>query len=351
VDCVTPRVTLELLLHGNDNKTMEPSHWEAWRDGLVRKWTNLNIVNGLVIGAVSTLLFGSYTFSGGAFAFGVASLLSSLICIGFGVGLIYVLGDVSGHTLRLIALRYPTLFLIALSIPQSWGGISFATFFITTCIIGFQANKGPYLIFGLCLTIFLLGLHIIGFIILFRKNIHDGALCVPEPEFDGEKGPANGPTNPSGPTQNTAPTTAPSAAISVGVSTMNVSSTGAAVASAASAITTATATATATGVTSNGGHGRIASRSSTGDNGLAIGMSSAAVAPGPADSAVTLVAAAASSVDLVGSTSSVQGIQAQLPQAVGTLTLNEPPCEDSTTNEGMTTAAVIIRQTTAGDAA
>lgn len=35
-----------------------------------------------------------------AFGFGVVSLLSSLIAIGFGTGLMYVLGDVAGETLH-----------------------------------------------------------------------------------------------------------------------------------------------------------------------------------------------------------------------------------------------------------
>ena len=49
---------------------------------------------------MSTILFSSLTISNAAFALGVISLLSSLIAIGFGVGLTYVLGDVPGRSLH-----------------------------------------------------------------------------------------------------------------------------------------------------------------------------------------------------------------------------------------------------------
>ena len=49
---------------------------------------------------MSTILFSTYTVSNTTFALGVISLLSSLIAIGFGVGLTYVLGDVPGSRLH-----------------------------------------------------------------------------------------------------------------------------------------------------------------------------------------------------------------------------------------------------------
>lgn len=50
--------------------------------------------------AISTILFASFSIGPVAFALGITSLLSSLIAIGFGVGLIYVLGDVKGFRLH-----------------------------------------------------------------------------------------------------------------------------------------------------------------------------------------------------------------------------------------------------------
>lgn len=50
--------------------------------------------------AVSTVVCSSLPLSGVAFALGVVALLSSLISIGFGTGLIYVLGDVPGESLQ-----------------------------------------------------------------------------------------------------------------------------------------------------------------------------------------------------------------------------------------------------------
>lgn len=124
------------------------ARWEYFRDGLIQRWTNLNIVVSVSFGlmttsllifsmfvspwsekcglimrlvhlqegsstaafmshsnpshgsAVSTILCSNVPLSDDAFAFGIVSLLSSLISIGFGVGLIYVLGDVRGRTLN-----------------------------------------------------------------------------------------------------------------------------------------------------------------------------------------------------------------------------------------------------------
>ena len=69
-----------------------------------------------------------------------------------------------GHTFgQVIATRHPTLYLFSLAIPQVgflshgippyadnvvqvWAGISFAAFFVYTCIIGWESlNKGPFL--------------------------------------------------------------------------------------------------------------------------------------------------------------------------------------------------------------
>jgi len=50
--------------------------------------------------ATSTVVFSPLTIGPASFAIGVTSMFSSLISIGFGVGLIYVLGDVGGNTLR-----------------------------------------------------------------------------------------------------------------------------------------------------------------------------------------------------------------------------------------------------------
>ncbi|CAE7217511.1 unnamed protein product, partial [Rhizoctonia solani] len=74
--------------------------WVGFRDGFMSKWTNLNIVCGLIMGAMSTIMFADVELDSVSFGFGVVSLLSSLISIGFGTGLMYVLGDVAGGTLK-----------------------------------------------------------------------------------------------------------------------------------------------------------------------------------------------------------------------------------------------------------
>ncbi|THH11330.1 hypothetical protein EW145_g725 [Phellinidium pouzarii] len=91
--------------------------WERFRDSLIRLWSNLNVICGLIMG--------------------------SLIVIGFGVGLIYVLGDVKGSSLLMIDQRHPVLYLFALSIPEVWAFISFGTFFADVGVIVWQAaDKG-----------------------------------------------------------------------------------------------------------------------------------------------------------------------------------------------------------------
>ena len=49
---------------------------------------------------MSTIMFANVELDSVSFGFGVVSLLSSLISIGFGTGLMYVLGDVAGDTLK-----------------------------------------------------------------------------------------------------------------------------------------------------------------------------------------------------------------------------------------------------------
>ncbi|KAG8722433.1 hypothetical protein FRC08_002414 [Ceratobasidium sp. 394] len=117
--------------------------WVGFRDGFMSKWTNLNIVCGLIMGAISTVMFAGVELDSVTFGFGIVSLLSSLISIGFGTGLMYVLGDVAGETLHRIGRRYPILFVFALSIPQVWAGICIVTFFLCIGVFAWNAaDKG-----------------------------------------------------------------------------------------------------------------------------------------------------------------------------------------------------------------
>ena len=132
----TPQNQIKDLL---DRKDFD--EWETFRDSLVSRWSNGSVVVGSLLSenfvvdqsifsvvwswgiitvpffgwargsgtnsAISTILFSSFTISSVAFALGVISLLSSLMAIGFGVGLTYVLGDVPG--LRLHVRRFSGL--------------------------------------------------------------------------------------------------------------------------------------------------------------------------------------------------------------------------------------------------
>lgn len=155
----------ELEAEGNADR------WAAFRDGFMSKWTNLNIVCGLIMGAISTVMFADVELDKVSFGFGVVSLLSSLISIGFGTGLMYVLGDVDGGTLGAIGKRYPILFVFALSIPQVWAGICIVSFFLCTGIFAWNASDKGWtakagIIFSAALTI----AHLIAFARLFHKQ-------------------------------------------------------------------------------------------------------------------------------------------------------------------------------------
>ncbi|KAL5492113.1 hypothetical protein ACEPAI_3560 [Sanghuangporus weigelae] len=140
------------------------------RDGFLA-WSNLNVTCGLIMGAVSTVLFSDYPLSRASFALGIISLLSSLIATGFGVGLIYVLVDVPGSTLQDIDEKYPRLYLFALSIPELWALLSFGSFFVGICVVIWEAtNKGWIAKAGVVLTIVMLSLHLVAFGFLFHKK-------------------------------------------------------------------------------------------------------------------------------------------------------------------------------------
>ncbi|KAH8108870.1 hypothetical protein DFH11DRAFT_1516302, partial [Phellopilus nigrolimitatus] len=119
---------------------------------------------------VSSIVFADLPLSRASFSLGIISLLSSLIAIGFGVGLIYVLGDVKGISLLACPHQnYPRLYLFALSIPEVWAFISFGTFFADIGVIVWQsADKGW--IAGTAVTAVALVGHLVAFAILFREQ-------------------------------------------------------------------------------------------------------------------------------------------------------------------------------------
>ncbi|KAF8683260.1 hypothetical protein RHS04_01980 [Rhizoctonia solani] len=129
------------------------------------------VEKGDAIRAMSTIMFADVELDAVAFGFGVVSLLSSLISIGFGTGLMYVLGDVAGETLKKIGTRYPILFVFALSIPQVWAGICIVTFFLCTGVFAWNASdKGWTAKAGIILSAVLTVGHLIAFARLFHKQ-------------------------------------------------------------------------------------------------------------------------------------------------------------------------------------
>ncbi|KAF9451037.1 hypothetical protein P691DRAFT_808881 [Macrolepiota fuliginosa MF-IS2] len=151
--------------------------WEHFRDNICRKWVNLNVMCGLVMGAVSTVVFSDYPLSTAGFALGIISLLSSLIATGFGVGLIYVLGDLKGSRYHSLMKQHPKLFTFSLMIPQTWTFVSFVSFFVSCAVIMWEAeNKGWLLKAGVSGCIFVITVHLAGFFYVFRPSnpeLHD----------------------------------------------------------------------------------------------------------------------------------------------------------------------------------
>jgi len=152
-------------------KTRDPGAWEKFRDLLMARWSNLNIICGLIMGAASTIVFSGTTLSRGSFALGIISLLSSLISIGVGAGMAYVLGDVPGVTLRAVNDTYPALYVYALSIPEIYAFLSFIAFFSSVGIIVWQSpEKGWLAKAGTVAAASVLGFHLLGFAWLFRER-------------------------------------------------------------------------------------------------------------------------------------------------------------------------------------
>jgi len=145
----------------------DAASWVRFRDGLMDRWSSLNIVTGLIMGAVSTIVCSSLPLSGFAFALGIVSLLGSLISIGFGTGLIYVLGDCRGETLQEISERYSLLFPYALAVPQVWAAVSFCVFFAEVVAIAWgQSGAGWLVKTGVVLAAALTAIHLAGFAVL-----------------------------------------------------------------------------------------------------------------------------------------------------------------------------------------
>ncbi|KAG8856926.1 hypothetical protein FRB96_006189 [Tulasnella sp. 330] len=157
----------------------EPAKWVGFRDGLINRWLSLNVVTGLILGAVSTVVCSNIHLTALAFALGIVSLLTSLISIGFGTGLIYVLGDI-------IADRYTVLFPYALAIPQLWAAGSFGVFFAEILVITWSQRQGGWIVkAGVIAAIVLTVVHLGGFLVLHvtqQQEEEEG----PEPEEDAK---------------------------------------------------------------------------------------------------------------------------------------------------------------------
>ncbi|KAL5512904.1 hypothetical protein ACEPAH_3302 [Sanghuangporus vaninii] len=163
---MTPYEQMVFLRRKRDLK-----RWELFRDALMRRWSNLNVICGLIMSAVSTIVFADFPLSKASFTLGIISLLSSLIAIGFGVGLIYVLGDVRGSSIVLVDDRYPRLHLFALSIPEVWAFVSFGSFFSGLSVIVWEAdNKGWVVKAGVTAAAIALVGHLVAFGFLFREQ-------------------------------------------------------------------------------------------------------------------------------------------------------------------------------------
>ncbi|KAF9451034.1 hypothetical protein P691DRAFT_808876 [Macrolepiota fuliginosa MF-IS2] len=112
---LTPQRQLRNLL---DNPGKDFVEWEFFRDAKCRKWVTLNVTCGLIMGAVTTIIFSKYPVGRAAFVLGSASLMSGLIATGIGVSLMYVLGDLKGRQYQNLMLKHPVLFSFVLVLPQ-----------------------------------------------------------------------------------------------------------------------------------------------------------------------------------------------------------------------------------------
>jgi hypothetical protein len=81
--------------------------WEAFRDGLVKRWETVMITTGLTMGASASALF-SDKVEKGSYLMALASLCCSIIAITFGTGLTFVVKDAPAEH---VAVRRTFLFL------------------------------------------------------------------------------------------------------------------------------------------------------------------------------------------------------------------------------------------------
>ncbi|KAJ7848069.1 hypothetical protein B0H13DRAFT_2090874 [Mycena leptocephala] len=89
--------------------------WEAFRDGLVKRWETVMITTGLAMGASASALF-SDKVETGSYLMALASLCCSIIAITFGTGLTFVVKDAPAEHVATLA-RRPLHMIFVLSLP------------------------------------------------------------------------------------------------------------------------------------------------------------------------------------------------------------------------------------------
>lgn len=165
---LTPQRTLKRLSEAPGENSVQ---WEDFRDTKCRKWVTLNIICGLIMGAITTLLFSNYPLSTGAFTLGAFSLLSGLIATSLGTGLIYVLCSLKGIQYQALVSRSPVLFALTLVLPQAWAMACFSSFYLACAVALWEANNKAWVVkLGVILSTVCLILHLAGFIFVFRRE-------------------------------------------------------------------------------------------------------------------------------------------------------------------------------------
>ncbi|KAJ7593731.1 hypothetical protein C8J56DRAFT_420249 [Mycena floridula] len=117
----------------------DPTEWNAFRDGLIKRWGTLGITSGLVLSATTSMILSNIPRAAWVAAF--ASLCASIVSIVFGTALSFIFADAPGEDIMLLALR-PIHMVFLLSIPNLFAMGSMLSLYLAITIFAWASDNG-----------------------------------------------------------------------------------------------------------------------------------------------------------------------------------------------------------------
>ncbi|KAK7014088.1 hypothetical protein VNI00_019425 [Paramarasmius palmivorus] len=125
---------LRAYLNSHDSST-----WDAFIQGLIRRWQTLGIFTGLLLSATTTMLF-SERVSGASYVATLASMCAAIISIAFGTGLSFVFTDVTAEEFKVLA-DHTLHMVFLLSIPNLFAMGSMLSLYISITIFAWTFDQ------------------------------------------------------------------------------------------------------------------------------------------------------------------------------------------------------------------